>query len=156
MRRRVPVGGLGALAALLGIAAMAAVSYSAHVQKPHWLCGATASECATLIVRTRLVGCPLVTGECQPQPLRNPRVLRISKLGSGSRCDNGKLPRCWGTVLGNWYTKGHKVRVAPGHYGIAALVSDSPTARLKFRSFSQEVMVSAGQILEVTLPISAI
>ena len=156
MRRRVPFGGLAALAALLGIAAMPAVSYSAHVKKPHWLCGARPSECATLIVHTRLVGCPLVTGECQPQPLRNPKALRISKLGSGPRCDNGKLPRCWGTVLGNWYTEAHEVRVAPGHYGIAALESDSPSARLVHRSFSQEVTVSAGQTLEVTLPISAI
>jgi hypothetical protein len=59
-------------------------------------------------------------------------------------------------VLGNWYTEAHKVRVAPGHYGIAALESDSPMAELQFRSFSQEVMVGAGQTLEVTLPISAL
>ena len=67
----------------------------------------------------------------------------------------GRLPRCWGAVLGNWYTEAHKVLVAPGHYGIAALESDSPSARLLHRSFSQEVTVSAGQTLEVTLPISA-
>jgi hypothetical protein len=153
--RRVPFGGLAALAVLLAIAAMPAVSYSAHVKKPHWLCGAKASECATLIVYLRLVGCPLANGECQPQPVTNPKALRISKLGSGPLCTS-RLPRCWGVVLGNWYTEAHKVRVAPGHYGIAALESDSPTARTKHRSESKEVRVSAGQTLEVALDVRAI
>jgi hypothetical protein len=154
MRRRVPLGALAALAVVLEI--VAAPAASAHLKKPHWLCGAKASQCATLIVHTRLVGCPLAHRECRPQPLRNPKALRISKLGSGPRCDNGKLPRCWGKVLGNWYTEAHKVRVTPGHYGIADLESDSPTARLVLLSFSKEVMVSVGQTLEVTLDVSAI
>ena len=62
-----------------------------------------------------------------------------------------KLPRCWGKVLGNWYTEAHRVRVAPGHYGIAALESAEPTGEVLGRSESEEVSVRAGQTREVTL-----
>jgi hypothetical protein len=95
-------------------------------------------------------------GNVDRSPLGTRRPCAYRNWGQGPRCDNGKLPRCWGKVLGNWYTEAHKVRVTPGHYGIADLESDSPTARLVPLSFSKEVMVNAGQTLEVTLDVSAI
>jgi hypothetical protein len=149
VRRRIRVAAIGAE---LGFAAIPAVGYSAPVKKPPWLCSAQTPKCATLIVHLDRVGCahrvPGEGGECKyPEELP---ALRVSKLGSGPRCRN-KLPRCWGKALGNLYTEAHKVRVAPGRYGIAALESAEPTAEVLRRSESDEVSVRAGQTLEVTL-----
>jgi hypothetical protein len=153
---RVLLAGAAALAAMLAIAAIPSVSSSAPLKKPPWLCSAHASRCATLIVHLEGFGCghptPGEAGE-RERPCRYPEelpALRVSKLGSGPRCPDER-PRCWGEVLGNWYTEHHKVYVAPGHYGIAALESAEPTAEVLGRSESEEVMVTAGETLEVTL-----
>ena len=51
MRQRVPAGGLAVLAAVFGMAAIAAVGYGGVAMEPNVLCSAKkASACATLII----------------------------------------------------------------------------------------------------------
>jgi hypothetical protein len=150
--RRLSLGGLMAVAALLGIAAIPAVSYSAQATEPSWLCSSSAAGCATLIVH------PVTRGEKPGGPEFFPEegaALRIAKLGSRRRC-TGSYRRCPGKVLGKWYTNELTLRVAPGRYRITKIESASPSARRVSHSPSTEVSVRAGQTLDVTVTTAVI
>jgi hypothetical protein len=153
MRPAVGVRGGAVLATLLGIAAIPAVGYSAHAKKPDWVCSTTASNCATLVVHVDAVGgCPPGHPECPSVP-EETKALRIAKLGSAPRC-KPELQRCWGTVLSSWQTVEHKLRVAPGHYGVAVIPSVSSRGGGSLDgALSKEVTVSSGEEREIMIGI---
>lgn len=147
------------MAAILGLAVVPAVNSLAHAKKPDWLCSAGTPMCATPIIRVNAVGCvgPMRDGEerkCPPYP-EETTALRIARPASGPRCSLQR-PGCWGSVVGNWYTEQHQLRVASGHYGIAAIERASPTGRFIPRSKSAEVTVRAEEKLDVKLDLERI
>ena len=160
MRRGAGVRGAGALAALLGIAAIPAVSYAGGGKNVRLLCAAKrASDCGTLVIRVYGV----VELEEPEEPERPPRrilddggPLRIAKLGSGPRCETA-LPRCWGKVLRSMQTGRYTLRVSPGRFGIAALEAAEPGGDWSYPGApvytAKEVTVDAGQTVEATLQI---
>lgn len=126
------------------------IQHPSSPKEPGWLCRAADSGCATLSVHVYGEGgTKEIKGERPPRyPENNP--LLIARLGSGPRCAVER-PRCWGKVLSTTTTEERKVRLAPGHYGIAALESTRPGAHVYT---GKEVTVTAGQALDVTLIIS--
>jgi hypothetical protein len=118
---------------------------TSHAKTPDWRCASPTPSCATLVVRVAAVGCDEETTEgreCPAYP-EETATLRIAKLGSRPRC-RLEQTRCWGKVLGNWYTKEHKVHLAPGRYGITLRGYKLP---------AKSVVARAGQELEVKLEI---
>jgi hypothetical protein len=116
MRRRVPSPVVAALAALVGIAAIPGVSFSASGKKSQ-TCLAKAAKCSTLIVHVYAPNPEALSPEQRAEerrryphglPDENP-LLRINKLGPG------------GDVLSTSITKKHELRVAPGRYGVAVI-----------------------------------
>jgi hypothetical protein len=127
--------------AILGIAAMPAVSYSAHAKELQANCAAKASRCATLIIHVYIVngGIERMSQERSRLPRRVPdetQPLRIGKLGP-----DGEVPT-------NRITEKHKLRVAPGRDRIAVIDRAAPGAHAYQ---AKNVTVSAGQTLSAVL-----
>ena len=135
MRRSVLAGGVAGLAAVLGMAAIAAVSHGGVAMEPNVLCSpGKVSACATLIIHEYFR--PVIPGE---------NVARRPEEHGCLRVRNDQ-------TLSSKTTRAHKLRVAPGRYEIAAvsggpLLCESPTYVKK------TVTVSKGQTRDVTLEV---
>lgn len=138
MRLRIPVGGFAALAVVLGIVAIPAVSYSAKAKKPQWLCSLQAPTCATLVVHVYFKSALRPRHKAEVRLLEH-FLLRLEK--QGEKCSL----RCF-------YTRHDTESLAPGSYEVAAVSTNR--ARTQSRPYDSEVVtVSAGQTQEVTLRI---
>ena len=140
---------MGLLAGILGMAAIPAVSDSAHTKKhqtkkPPWLCSAHASQCGTIHVLVYTSGGK--KGEGTEGPYEHNERLSIGTLGD--ECGVYKAAdqsRCF-------YTKEDPLHVAPGAYEVAVVENTNETLRPRIYD-SQTVTVSATQTQEVTLTI---
>ena len=140
MRRSLSLGGLAALAAALGIAAIPGASASAQETTPQWLCQPDAAECATLIVHVEALGACIKHVCVHPHEVQTP--LRVAQLGSIAHCYKKGVARvCLRKVLSSTVTNEQTLHLAPGRYDVSA----SRTSR------KTEVTVRAGQTREVTV-----
>jgi hypothetical protein len=125
------LGGVAALAAGLGIAAMPAVSYSARAKqassgKPPWLCSTEASNCGTVHAVVWVRGGKRDQGRRRLEP-DFPVQITTQPTNGGVR---------------TFHSRSHTVELTPGTYRVAAATRNSTRA---------QVTVSAGQTQEVTL-----
>ena len=146
MRRRVPLGGLVALAAVVGIAAMPAVSSSANAKKPHWLCPLHAPTCATVVVHVYFKAASRPRHKAEVRLLER-FLLHVGQQGEKCGTQSTDASRCF-------YTKNDTLGLAPGSYEVAAV--ETNRARTQSRAYDSKVVtVDAGQTLEVTLDIQS-